>query len=57
MYIDDGISTDSEPLSKIPNLTDDPKPDADKYCEVRIKQVSRYSYAQDAIFFLRVNTD
>lgn len=44
MYIDDGISTDSEPLSKIPNLTDNPKPDADKYCEVRIKQVSNYSY-------------
>ncbi|GFP51923.1 alpha-glucosidase 2 [Trichoderma asperellum] len=40
MYIDDGISTDSEPLSKIPNLTNDPKLNADKYCEVRIKQVT-----------------
>lgn len=43
MYLDDGISTDSEPVSKIPNLKDDPKPDADKYCEVRIKQVSSHS--------------
>lgn len=48
MYIDDGISTDSEPLSKIPNLTNDPTPNADKYCEVRIKQVSnRYSHAHN----------
>lgn len=48
MYIDDGISTDSEPLSKIPNLTNDPKLNADKYCEVRIKQVSsRYSYSHN----------
>lgn len=51
MYLDDGISTDSEPLSKIPNLTDDPKPDADKYCEVRIKQVSSHSLPHEQDIF------
>ncbi|EHK42301.1 glycoside hydrolase family 31 protein [Trichoderma atroviride IMI 206040] len=58
MYIDDGISTDSEPLSKIPNLTDEPKPDADKYCEVRIKQVSTYSNPRNEnVLYQCPNTD
>lgn len=52
MYIDDGISTDSEPLSKIPNLTNDLKPDADKYCEVRIKQVNKHSHPRSENVFL-----
>ncbi|KAM0256094.1 hypothetical protein ACHAQJ_005181 [Trichoderma viride] len=40
MYIDDGISTDSEPLSEIPYVKDAPRPDADKYCQVQIQQLS-----------------